>query len=68
MESRAEKEILTRMTDKLVHRGPDSSGYFIDDNVGLGFRRLSIIDLETGDQPLFNEDRSHRPHVQRRDL
>ena len=56
--SRAEKEILTRMTDKLVHRGPDSSGYFIDDNVGLGFRRLSIIDLETGDQPLFNEDRS----------
>ena len=57
-ESRADQEILTRMTDKLVHRGPDSCGYFIDDNVGLGFRRLSIIDLETGDQPLFNEDRS----------
>ena len=57
-ESGVEKEVLTRMTDKLVHRGPDSSGYFIDGNVGLGFRRLSIIDLETGDQPLFNEDGS----------
>src|SRR5437588_12589844 len=53
-----EQEVLTRMTNKLVHRGPDSSGYFINENVALGFRRLSIIDLEGGDQPLFNEDGS----------
>jgi asparagine synthase (glutamine-hydrolysing) len=46
------------MTDTLVHRGPDSSGYFIDRDIGLGFRRLSIIDPEGGDQPLFNEDHS----------
>ena len=50
--------LLRRMTDKLVHRGPDSDGYFTEEHVGLGFRRLSIVDLEGGDQPLFNEDRS----------
>lgn len=53
-----DKDVLNKMTQKLVHRGPDSSGYFIEENVGLGFRRLSIIDLEGGDQPLYNEDRS----------
>jgi asparagine synthase (glutamine-hydrolysing) len=47
---------LNRMTDILVHRGPDDRGLFIDGNVGLGFRRLSIIDLNTGNQPLSNED------------
>jgi asparagine synthase (glutamine-hydrolysing) len=46
------------MTQTLVHRGPDSSGYFVEEHVGLGFRRLSIIDIEGGDQPLFNEDGS----------
>lgn len=51
-------QALARMTDTLVHRGPDSSGYFTDEHVGLGFRRLSIIDLVGGDQPLYNEDRS----------
>jgi len=55
---RAEKELLVRMTEMIAHRGPDSSGYFIEENIGLGFRRLSIIDLESGDQPLYNEDRS----------
>ncbi|OOO00633.1 MAG: asparagine synthase (glutamine-hydrolyzing) [Epulopiscium sp. Nele67-Bin004] len=49
-------EILNKMMDKIIHRGPDSGGEFIDDYVGLGFRRLSIIDLEEGSQPLFNED------------
>jgi asparagine synthase (glutamine-hydrolysing) len=62
LDMRHEREIdrglLEKMTEKLVHRGPDSAGYFIDENVGLGFRRLSIIDLEGGDQPLFNEDES----------
>ena len=54
---RIDAEVLRKMTNVLVHRGPDSDGYFIDENVALGFRRLSIIDLESGDQPLYNEDR-----------
>ena len=53
-----EQALLERMTSTLVHRGPDSAGYFIEDNIALGFRRLSIIDLEGGNQPLFNEDGS----------
>ncbi len=57
-DGRIDAEVLRRMTNVLAHRGPDSSGYFIDENVALGFRRLSIIDLESGDQPLYNEDRS----------
>ena len=57
-ERKPDQQLLTRMTDKLVHRGPDSAGYFVDDYVALGFRRLSIIDLESGDQPIYNEDRS----------
>src|SRR3954447_4963460 len=51
-------EVLARMTGTLVHRGPDSCGSFSEAGVALGFRRLSIIDLATGDQPLYNEDRS----------
>jgi asparagine synthase (glutamine-hydrolysing) len=54
----ADRDILLRMSETLTHRGPDSSGYFSEDTLGLGFRRLSIIDLEGGDQPIFNEDRS----------
>ena len=57
-ESKPDRELLVRMTDKLVHRGPDSAGYFVDQNVALGFRRLSIIDLESGDQPIYNDDGS----------
>lgn len=56
--NRIDEALLGRMTDTLTHRGPDSPGYFVEKNVALGFRRLSIIDLESGDQPLFNEDRS----------
>lgn len=52
----ADPLVLKRMTNKLVHRGPDSEGYFAEGGVGLGFRRLSIIDLQTGDQPIYNED------------
>ena len=44
------------MTTALAHRGPDADGYYFGDGVGLGHRRLSIIDLSTGDQPLSNED------------
>ena len=54
----ANQEVLSRMTSSLVHRGPDSDGYFLEGTIGLGFRRLSIIDLGGGDQPIFNEDRS----------
>lgn len=50
--------VLGRMMDRIVHRGPDSSGQFIDGDIALGFRRLSIIDLADGGQPMFNEDKS----------
>jgi asparagine synthase (glutamine-hydrolysing) len=51
---------LRAMADSLRHRGPDADGYFVstDRQVGLGFRRLSIVDLTTGDQPMANEDES----------
>jgi len=45
---------LKNMTDIICHRGPDDEGFFINKNIGLGFRRLSIIDLDTGHQPLSN--------------
>jgi asparagine synthase (glutamine-hydrolysing) len=51
-----EPERLARMSATLVHRGPDSSGEFVDGAVALAARRLSIIDLETGDQPIANEN------------
>ncbi len=49
---------LERATNTLVHRGPDDSGFYLDDHAGLGFRRLSIIDVAGGHQPIFNEDRT----------
>lgn len=49
---------LTDMMNKIIHRGPDSDGKFVNDDICLGFRRLSIIDLGGGDQPLYNEDKS----------
>jgi len=52
------KDVLKKMSDEIVHRGPDDEGYFIKDNVGLAFRRLSIIDLNTGNQPIHNEDKT----------
>ena len=51
-------ELIARMTSSLVHRGPDSDGMTVDGPVGLGVRRLSIIDLQGGDQPIANEDRT----------
>ena len=51
-------ETLTAMRDALVHRGPDSSGLMVDGPAGLAARRLSIIDLPGGDQPIANEDGS----------
>src|SRR5205085_2341131 len=52
------EELLRAMCDRMQHRGPDSEGYLIDDGIALGMRRLAIIDLLTGEQPTFNEDRS----------
>jgi asparagine synthase (glutamine-hydrolysing) len=52
------RELVTRMNDSLSHRGPDADGFHFEPGLGLGHRRLSIIDLSTGDQPLFNEDGS----------
>lgn len=52
----AELAPLRRMTERLAHRGPDGSGYFMDGPLGLGHRRLSIIDVAGGHQPLGNED------------
>ncbi len=51
---------LSAMCDAIVHRGPDESGMEIRDNVAIGMRRLSIIDLSGGSQPIFNEDRTVR--------
>lgn len=51
------KNVLTDMMNKIIHRGPDSAGQYIDDKAYMGFRRLSIIDLDNGSQPMFNEDR-----------
>lgn len=56
--SDADPTVLTAMSDMITHRGPDDSGQFVDGPVGIGMRRLSIIDLGTGQQPIFNEDRS----------
>jgi asparagine synthase (glutamine-hydrolysing) len=52
----ADPERLASMSAKLLHRGPDSDGTFVEGPVGLAARRLAIIDLETGDQPIANED------------
>ena len=49
---------IERMTEALAHRGPDDAGYFVEGRAGLGHRRLSIIDLSGGKQPIYNEDRS----------
>ncbi|MDQ3212642.1 MAG: asparagine synthase (glutamine-hydrolyzing) [Acidobacteriota bacterium] len=51
-----DRDVLVAMTDAVAHRGPDAAGYYLAPGVGLGHRRLSIIDLSTGDQPLANED------------
>jgi asparagine synthase (glutamine-hydrolysing) len=55
---RPEAELLHRMCGAIEHRGPDSRGIHIDNGVGLGIQRLRVIDLVSGDQPIFNEDRS----------
>ena len=49
-------QVLTDMMNRIIHRGPDGAGQYMDDEIAMGFRRLSIIDLEGGDQPMRTED------------
>lgn len=53
--TKPKKKILKAMTDRIEYRGPDAEGFYLDDNAALGHRRLSIIDLSTGNQPIYNE-------------
>lgn len=55
---RIDETILRRMRDVLFHRGPDEDGIFVENNIGLGHRRLSIVDVSTGQQPMTNENGS----------
>lgn len=58
-QEKEKEEILQNMLRTIVHRGPDSEGKYLDEDIALGFRRLSIVDLsEHGNQPMFNENRS----------
>ncbi len=57
-EGSADAQVLRRMTGVIAHRGPDADGFYVDGPVALGHRRLSIIDLATGAQPMTNEDGS----------
>ena len=53
------EQLIHMMNDKIVHRGPDAEGMFVDKRVALGQRRFSIIDLSVeGNQPIYNEDKS----------
>lgn len=54
----AEREILENMNHAIFHRGPDEDGFFLKDNIALAMRRLAIIDLAGGQQPIFNSDRT----------
>lgn len=49
---------IRKMAEVITHRGPDSSGFYEDDRIAMGFRRLSIIDVDAGHQPIYNEDKS----------
>lgn len=53
------KAVLKEMMDKIIHRGPDSEGKFLDGDISMGFRRLSIIDLDNGSQPMENVENTH---------
>lgn len=61
--------IIENMMDRIKHRGPDAEGKYIDGDIALGHRRLSIIDISSqGDQPLYNEDGSMVSCIQRRNI
>ena len=60
-ESQVSKEDLIKMNDQMIFRGPDSDGFYFDNNFGMSMRRLSIIDIDNGDQPISSSD--SRYHV-----
>jgi len=66
------RELLSRMNESQHHRGPDAGAMHVEPGLGFGHRRLSIIDLATGQQPMFNEDGSvvviYRAHAARAHL
>ena len=53
-----DKTVIQNMSNKIVHRGPDSEGLYTDEDINMAFRRLSIIDLKSGDQPIYNENKN----------
>src|ERR1700691_5849822 len=55
-EASVSEVLVKQMADAIIHRGPDDEGFYVSGQIGLGFRRLSIIDLSGGHQPLSNED------------
>src|SRR5579862_5890626 len=55
---RVSRTALEGMNQQIVHRGPDDDGFYVNENVGLAMRRLSIIDIRTGHQPITNEDQT----------
>src|SRR4051794_17886434 len=57
-EAPVSRDVLERMCGAMEHRGPDSRGVHVGPGIGLGIQRLRVIDLDTGDQPIYNEDRS----------
>lgn len=57
-EEKKKKTIIKKMADRIIHRGPDGEGYYIDSSIALGHRRLSIIDIKNGHQPMYNEDKN----------
>jgi len=55
----ADREILGRMNDAIIHRGPDDDGIFVHESLAIGMRRLAIIDIGGGHQPMFSSDRRY---------
>ena len=63
-----DRELVARMNEAIRHRGPDDDGFYFSDGVGLAMRRLSIIDLKSGQQPIHNHGSHRLDCFQRRDL
>ncbi len=57
-QQQVDQQLIRKMCDAIIHRGPDDDGIYMNKGIGLGMRRLSIIDLHSGKQPIFNEDNS----------
>ena len=58
-EEKNKESIIKNMAERIKHRGPDGEGYYIGDKIALGHRRLSIIDIDGGSQPMYTEDKKY---------